>query len=150
MRDKAPLFICILNGAYMFTSDLMKKINIPGTTLTFFRVSSYEGITTTGKVKKIMGFTEDITDRNVVVVEDIIDTGITIVEVLAQINMHKPKAVYLSSLLYKPNACKKRLHIDYLGFKIPDQFVVGYGLDYDSLGRNLKSIYAFKEQYTIF
>jgi len=83
-------------------------------------------------------------------VEDIVDTGITIVEVLAQIDIYKPKAVYLTSLLFKPDACKKKLHIDYLGFKIPDQFVVGYGLDYDSLGRNLKHIYALKEQYTIF
>lgn len=141
LKGKSPLFVCILNGAFMFAADLFKNIQVEGASITFFRLSSYVGITTSGKVTKILGFTEDLKDRNVVVVEDIIDTGITIVETIAQIKLYNPKKIYLASLLLKPDACKKDVDIDFLGFEIPDLFVVGYGLDYNNLGRNLPDIY---------
>ncbi len=141
LANTNPLFVVILNGSFMFASDLIKQINIPNTEITFFRLSSYMGTKTTGKIKLIMGFTEDLKDRTVIVLEDIVDTGITISNTIEQIERHNPKAIKVATLLYKPDACKVDVKLDYVGFEIPNDFIVGYGLDYDGLGRNLPEIY---------
>lgn len=145
LKDKNPVFICILNGAFMFAADLYRFINIDSQ-ITFMRMKSYEGMSTTGNVKMISGLLEDIKDRTVVVVEDIIDTGYTMQGVIEQLKERGAKDVYVSTLLYKPEALKvKDLQIDYVALEIPNAFIVGYGLDYDELGRNLKDIYVIAE-----
>lgn len=136
-----PLFICILNGSFMFASDLMKQITVPNAQITFMRLSSYDGMGTTGKVKKLMGFTEDLKDRTVVLLEDIVDTGITISNTLEQIKSYEPKNVMIATMLFKPDACVRDVKLDYVGMEIPNEFIVGRGLDYDGLGRNLPDIY---------
>lgn len=136
-------FIGILNGSFMFFSDLLKKITID-CQISFLKVSSYEGTSTTGKVKKLIGLTDDISDKNIIIIEDIIDTGITMESILDQIYEHKPKIVEIATLLYKPNAFEKDYKLHYIGFEIPNDFVVGYGLDYNGLGRNLDAIYKLK------
>ncbi len=141
LEGQEPLFVCILNGAFMFASDLFKKITVENASITFFRLASYEGTVSTGKVRKIMGFTEDLENKTVVVLEDIIDTGITMENTIEQINAYNPKQVKIATLVYKPEACKVELDIDYVGFEIPNEFIVGYGLDYNAKGRNLPAIY---------
>jgi len=135
-----PLFICVLNGAFMFAGDLMKVINIP-CEITFVKLSSYEGLYTTGTVKEIIGLNESVVDRNVVVVEDIIDTGITMERILSSLKAKGAKSIYVSTFLQKPDALQRDIQIDYIAMKIPNDFIVGYGLDYDGYGRNLKEIY---------
>ncbi|MFA8434542.1 MAG: hypoxanthine phosphoribosyltransferase [Marinifilaceae bacterium] len=141
LEGKDPLFICILNGSFMFASDLMKKITIPNAEITFMRLSSYDGMGTTGKVKKLMGFTEDLKDRTVILLEDIVDTGITISNTLEQIASYEAKEVLVATMLFKPKACVRDVKLDYVGLEIPNDFIVGRGLDYDGLGRNLPDIY---------
>lgn len=144
-EGKSPLFVCILNGAFMFASDLFKQIRVANASITFFRLSSYVGTKTTGKIKLIMGFTEDLKDKTVVVLEDIVDTGITMENTLEQIKAHNPKEVRVASLIFKPESCKVPMELDYVGFEVPNDFIVGYGLDYDSMGRNLSAIYTLDE-----
>lgn len=141
LAGKNPMFICILNGSFMFASDLMKLITVENAEITFMRLTSYEGMGTTGKVKKLMGFTEDLKDRTVVILEDIIDTGITMENTLIQIDEYKPKEVVVATMLFKPDALKRDVKIDYVGINIPNDFIVGRGLDYDGIGRNLPDIY---------
>lgn len=137
-----PLFVCILNGSFMFASDLMKEIKIENSEITFMRLSSYNGgMQTTGKVKKLMGFTEDIKDRTVILLEDIIDTGITISNTLEQLKDLGAKDILVATMLFKPEALKKDIRIDYKGIDIPNDFIVGRGLDYDGIGRNLPDVY---------
>ncbi len=145
LEGKAPLFVCILNGAFMFASDLFKQITVEDASITFFRLSSYVGTKSTGKIKLIMGFTEDLKDRTVVVLEDIVDTGITMQNTIEQIEGHNPKEIYIATLIHKPEACKVPLKLDYIGFDVPNKFIVGYGLDYDLMGRNLPEIYTLDE-----
>ena len=140
MVDKDPLFICVLNGAFMFAGDLMKTVNIP-CEITFVKLSSYEGIYTTGAVKEIIGLNESVVDRNVVVVEDIVDTGITMERILSSLNAKGAKSIRVATFLQKPDALQRDIQIDYIAMKIPNDFIVGYGLDYDGYGRNLKDIY---------
>ncbi len=135
-----PLFICVLNGAFMFAGDLMKVINIP-CEITFVKLSSYEGLYTTGSVKEIIGLNESVVGRNVVVVEDIIDTGITMERILSSLKAKGAKSIHVSTFLQKPDALQRDIQIDYIAMKIPNDFIVGYGLDYDGYGRNLKEIY---------
>ena len=135
-----PLFICVLNGAFMFAGDLMKTINIP-CEITFVKLSSYEGIYTTGAVKEIIGLNESVVDRNVVVVEDIVDTGITMERILSSLKAKGAKSIHVATFLQKPDALQRDIQIDYIAMKIPNDFIVGYGLDYDGFGRNLKDIY---------
>jgi hypoxanthine phosphoribosyltransferase len=135
-----PLFICVLNGAFMFAGDLMKVINIP-CEITFVKLSSYEGLYTTGTVKEIIGLNESVVGRNVVVVEDIIDTGITMERILSSLKAKGAKSIHVSTFLQKPDALQRDIQIDYIAMKIPNDFIVGYGLDYDGYGRNLKEIY---------
>ncbi|MCT4613355.1 MAG: hypoxanthine phosphoribosyltransferase [Marinifilaceae bacterium] len=141
LAGKNPLFICILNGSFMFASDLMKHITVENAEITFMRLSSYDGMSTTGKVKKLMGFTEDIEDRTIILLEDIVDTGVTISNTLQQIKDYNCREVLVATMLFKPDALKRDVKIDYIGMEIPNDFIVGRGLDYNGLGRNYPNIY---------
>ena len=140
LAGKNPLFICVLNGAFMFAGDLMKNINIP-CEITFIKLSSYEGLYTTGTVKEIIGLNESVVGRNVVVVEDIVDTGITMERILSSLRAKGASDIHIATFLQKPDALQRDIKIDYIAMKIPNDFIVGYGLDYDGYGRNLKDIY---------
>lgn len=141
LTNKNPLFIVILNGAMFFATDLYRQITIPSE-ITSTRLKSYTGTQSTGTIKTIMPLQEDIAGRTIVIVEDIVDSGITIKKITSQIKDLGANEVYSAVLLFKKEACKdQNLHLDYVGFEIPDKFVVGYGLDYDEQGRNLDSIY---------
>ena len=140
LAAKDPLFICVLNGAFMFAGDLMKVVNIP-CEITFVKLSSYEGLYTTGEVKEVLGLSESVVGRNVVVVEDIVDTGITMERILNSLKAKGAKEIYIATFLQKPAALKRDIKVDYVAMKIPNDFIVGYGLDYDGYGRNLKDIY---------
>lgn len=140
MDGKEPLFICVLNGAFMFAADLMKVVTIPSE-ITFVKLSSYEGLTTTGKVKEVIGLSESVVGRNVVIVEDIVDTGITMEKILNSLKAKGAKEMRVATFLQKPDALQKDIKLDYVAMKIPNDFILGYGLDYDGYGRNLKDIY---------
>lgn len=140
LSGKNPLFISVLNGAFMFTSDLMKKLNFD-CTLTFLKLASYQGTASTGEVKKLIGLNENIEGRTVVVIEDIIDTGITLDHIMQQLDELKPAELRVATFLLKPDAFHGRFKPDYVGIEVPNDFIVGYGLDYNELGRNLRDIY---------
>jgi len=135
-----PLFLSILNGAFMFTADVFKELSI-SSEVSFVKFSSYRGTTSSGKVKELIGLNEDLSGRHVIIMEDIVDTGLTINNVIRQIESYNPKDVKVATLLFKPDACVEEVSLDYVGMEIPNEFIVGYGLDYDGLGRNLKDIY---------
>jgi len=137
---KNPLLLAILNGAFIFASDLMRKITIP-CEISFVKYASYSGTASTTKVRELIGVEEIIEGRSVIVVEDIVDTGITMDELLKEIHEKKPKEVKVACFCFKPAAFQKSFSIDYLGMTIPNDFIVGYGLDYDGQGRNLPDIY---------
>ena len=139
-NGKRPLFIAILNGAFMFASDLLKEITIEAE-ICFIKLASYKGVTSTGQVVTAIGLDVDLVGREVIVVEDIIDTGKTLSHFLPQIKYHHPASLKIAALLHKPDATVNPVKIDYLGFTVPDKFLIGYGLDYDGLGRNIKEIY---------
>lgn len=144
LYDKNPLFICVLNGAFMFAGDLMKSVNVPSE-ITFVKLSSYQGLTTTGVVKEVMGLNESVVGRNVVVVEDIVDTGFTMQRILDSLKAKGAASIKVCTFLQKPDALKCDISVDYVAMKIPNDFIVGYGLDYDGYGRNLKDIYTVVE-----
>ena len=139
-EGKKPLFIAILNGAFMFAADLFKEITIEAE-ICFIKLASYKGVKSTGKVITAIGLDADLWHRDVIIVEDIVDTGKTLFQFLPQLQHHHPASLKIASLLHKPDAMIHPIDIDYLGFTIPNKFVVGYGLDYDGLGRNIKEIY---------
>ncbi|RNL50613.1 hypoxanthine phosphoribosyltransferase [Pedobacter jejuensis] len=140
-EGKCPLFIGVLNGSFLFLADLVKEINIP-CEVAFIRVASYQGTTSTGEIKELIGLPDDIEGRDIIIVEDIVDTGLTLTHILKMINEKNPASVKVSSLLLKPAALKYNIDaLEYVGFEIPNEFVVGYGLDYNGLGRNLTDIY---------
>ncbi|NCD42658.1 MAG: hypoxanthine phosphoribosyltransferase [Bacteroidia bacterium] len=141
IRGKNPLFLCILNGAFMFAADLMKKITIP-CQLSFVKVASYEGTTTTNHLANLIGLTENIAGRTVIVVEDIIDTGYTMEQIIAMLHERGAAEVRIATLFFKPDSFQCKYAIDYIGMEIPNDFIVGYGLDYDGYGRNLPHIYS--------
>ncbi len=143
LDGKDPLFICVLNGSFIFAAELMKRITIPSE-VSFVKMSSYKGTTSTGKIKEIYGLEEDIKGRTVVIVEDIIDTGHTMTLILEQLTCDEPKEILITTLLLKPDALKNPIHADYIALSIPNDFIVGYGLDYDGYGRNLPHIYKIK------
>lgn len=143
LKDRDPLFICVLNGSFMFASELMKHVNIPSE-LSFVRMSSYQGTTSSGKIKEIYGLEEDIKGRTVVIVEDIVDTGHTMALMLDQLTCDEPADIKVATLLLKPDALKEKVPLDYVALEIPNDFIVGYGLDYDGYGRNLPNIYKIK------
>ncbi|MBX0332768.1 hypoxanthine phosphoribosyltransferase [Pontibacter sp. HSC-14F20] len=137
---KNPLFLAVLNGSFMFTADLMKRINIP-CEISFIRMSSYQDMQSTGQVKEVLGLTDNIEGRDVVVIEDIVDTGHTINALLQQLNEKNPSSIEVITLLMKPECLQHQLDVKYVAKSIPNDFVVGYGLDYNGLGRNLRDIY---------
>jgi hypoxanthine phosphoribosyltransferase len=143
LEGRNPIFLAVLNGAFMFAGELMKEVSIPSE-ITFVRLASYQGTASTQKVKEVLGLNENITGRVVVIVEDIVDSGATMVSLLEELAQYQPKEVKIATLLFKPTALKKKLHIDYVALEIPNDFIVGYGLDYDGYGRNLKDIYKIK------
>jgi hypoxanthine phosphoribosyltransferase len=138
-RDKKPLFIAILNGSFMFASDLFKEISIPAE-ISFIKLASYKGTKSTGNVITAIGLETDVFGRDVIIVEDIVDTGKTLSSYLPQLLHQQPASLKICSLLHKKDATTHPLKIDYLGFEIPNLFVVGYGLDYNGFGRNLNQI----------
>ncbi|MDD2512663.1 MAG: hypoxanthine phosphoribosyltransferase [Proteiniphilum sp.] len=143
LEGKNPLFLAVLNGAFMFAGELMKEVTIPSE-ITFVRLASYHGTTAADDVKEVLGLNEGIEGRCVVIVEDIVDSGNTMVSLLEQMKVHRPKEVKIATLLFKPAALRQKLHLDYVALEIPNDFIVGYGLDYDGYGRNLKDIYKVK------
>tara|TARA_B100001758_G_scaffold214107_1_gene198977 strand:+ start:9620 stop:10156 length:537 start_codon:yes stop_codon:yes gene_type:complete len=144
-RIKNPLFISVLNGSFMFSSDIMKKITLPNTEISFLKLSSYLGTETTGEVNQLIGINGNISDRNIIILEDIIDTGITLEKIISLLKKEKVGDIKIATLLFKPEAYTKDLDIDFIGKSIANDFVVGYGLDYDEVGRNLPHIYKLKK-----
>ncbi|MGH2553753.1 MAG: hypoxanthine phosphoribosyltransferase [Chitinophagaceae bacterium] len=138
--EKKPLFIAILNGSFMFAADLFKHLTLEAE-LCFIKLASYKGMKSSGKVVTSIGLEEDIFGKDVIIVEDIVDTGKTLHRFLPKLIHQQPKSLKIVTLLHKAEATEYPLVLDYVGFNIPNKFVVGYGLDYDGLGRNLKEIY---------
>lgn len=143
-KDKRPLFIAILNGSFMFAADLFKHLTIDAE-ISFIKLASYKGMKSSGNIITAIGLDHDLYNRDVIIVEDIVDTGKTLNVFLPQLHHQQPKSLRIAALLHKPEATQFPLTIDYVGFSIPNKFVVGYGLDYDGLGRNLKEIYKLIE-----
>lgn len=144
-KTSNPLFLCVLNGAFMFAADLIRHVNLPMAEITFIRFKSYEGTTSTGVVKEIMGLNEDISGREIIIIEDIVDTGTTAVQLRALLEEHNPASVKMATLLFKPESLKQGTAPEYVGFSIPSRFILGYGLDFDGAARNLADIYVLKE-----
>jgi hypoxanthine phosphoribosyltransferase len=143
-KGSEPLFLGVLNGSFMFFSDLLKLVDLE-CKVSFVKLASYEGTSTTGKVNELIGLSESIEGRDIIIVEDIVDTGNTLVKLHDILSKGNPKSIKIATLLYKPEAYEKEHPIDYVGLEIPNAFVLGYGLDYDGLGRNLSSIYVLNE-----
>lgn len=143
-KGKNPLFLCVLTGAFPFASDLFRAVDMDAE-ITFIRLKSYEGTSTTGCVREVMGLGENIEGRTVIVVEDIVDTGNTIHNLLDMLREKNPAEVKVATLLFKPEALKKPVKPDYVGFEIPQKFIIGYGLDIDGMARNLNDIYVLKD-----
>lgn len=141
LADKNPLFICVLNGAFVFAADLFREINIPGAEITFIRMKSYIGTQSTGEVQMVSGLYEDISGRTVVIIEDIVDSGFTLLQLKEILRECNPADIKVATLLFKPESLKCDVTIDYVALDIPPAFIVGYGLDYENMGRNLKDIY---------
>ena len=135
-----PLFLSILNGSFMFTADLLKRIQFP-CEVSFIKLASYEGTSSTGTINELIGLKENIEGRTVIIVEDIVDTGHTLDKLYLELSKRNPAKILIATLLYKPDSYKGNLNINYIGKSIPNDFIVGYGLDYDGLGRNLPDIY---------
>jgi hypoxanthine phosphoribosyltransferase len=140
MNGSEPVFIPVLNGAFFFSSDLIRMTGIH-CSISFVRVSSYTGTASSGTIKSILGINSEIEGKKIILVEDIVDSGETLIYLLNECAKHNPAEIKVASLLLKPTALKHDVNIDYLGFEVPHDFLVGYGLDYDGLGRNLNDIY---------
>jgi len=142
-RDLAsldPIFLGILNGAFMFASDLYKQLNFP-CQISFLKLASYSGTQSTGSVKQLIGINQELRDRVVVVLEDIVDTGVTLETIIRQLSGFEPAEIKVATFLHKPEATVREVKLDYVGMEIPNNFILGYGLDYDGYGRNFKEIY---------
>jgi len=137
---KEVIFVGILNGAFMFASDLFKRIELKAQ-ITFIKLASYTGTSSSGDIKELIGWNEDLKNKSVIIIEDIVDTGVTLEHTINNLIIRNVREIKIATLLFKPASFKKLIHIDYIGFEIPNDFVVGYGLDYDGLGRNLPSVY---------
>lgn len=143
-RDSHPMFLCVLNGAFMFAADLFKYYQHP-CEISFIQLSSYDGTDTTGKVETIIGLSHEIKDRDVIILEDIVDSGITVAHLVEDMKHYEPKSVRIATLLLKPDAVQNDVRPDYVGIEIPNDFIVGFGLDYNGYGRNFKDIYRIVE-----
>ena len=144
MADKNPLLLAVLNGSFMFAADLMKNITIP-CEISFVKLASYQGTQSTGEVKEVIGINEDLAGRTVIIVEDIVESGLTIQRMLDSLGTRNPDSIDVGTLLLKPDRLKVDLNIKYVAFSIPNDFILGYGLDYDQQGRNLRDIYTLME-----
>lgn len=144
MDGKNPLFLVILNGAFVFAADLVREITL-ACEISFVKLASYSGTSSTGKVKELVGMNEDLNGRHIIVVEDIVDSGNTIQHILEDLQTKNPASVSVVAFLFKPEVFKKDFKIKYIGMEIPNDFIVGYGLDYNGLGRNLRDIYVIKK-----
>ena len=140
LKNDRPLFLVVLNGSFMFAADLLKEITIP-CEISFIKVASYVGTSSKGTITELIGLTEEVSGRTVVIVEDIVDSGLTIEKLVNVLKRKKVKKIKIATALLKPDSYKKKFIIDYVGINIPNDFVVGYGLDYNGLGRNLKQIH---------
>ncbi|HLW09838.1 MAG TPA: hypoxanthine phosphoribosyltransferase [Fermentimonas sp.] len=144
LKDKNPIFLAVLNGAFMFAGELMKEVSIPSE-ITFVRLASYSGVSSTEHVKEVLGLNESIEDRVVVIIEDIVDSGNTMTALMKELEKYNPSDIKIATLLFKPAALVKKLNLDYVALEIPNDFIVGYGLDFDGYGRNLKDIYKVRQ-----
>lgn len=144
--NKNPLFLCVLNGSFIFAADLFRACGLHDAEITFIRFKSYDGMSSTGDVKEIMGLSENITGRHILIVEDIIDSGITAAQLRKELAKQNPASVKMVSLLFKPESLTVGNAPEYVGFEIPPKFILGYGLDLDGLARNLPDIYVLKEK----
>ena len=144
LEGKNPLFLGVLNGAFIFAADLMREMTIP-CEISFVKLASYQGTTSTGTIKEVIGINEDLTGRTVVIVEDIVESGLTIKRMMEQIGTRNPASVQVCTLFFKPEKLKEDLSLDYVAFSIPNDFIVGYGLDYDQQGRQLRDVYSLCE-----
>jgi hypoxanthine phosphoribosyltransferase len=144
LEGKNPLFLGVLNGAFIFAADLMREMTIP-CEISFVKLASYQGTTSTGTIQEVIGINEDLTGRTVVIVEDIVESGLTIKRMMEQIGTRNPASVQVCTLFFKPEKLKEDLMLDYVAFSIPNDFIVGYGLDYDQQGRQLRDVYSLCE-----
>ena len=144
LKDKNPLFLAVLNGSFIFAADLMREITIP-CEISFVKLASYQGTTSTGKITEVIGINEELSGRCVVIVEDIVDTGLTMKRMLETLGTRSPAEIHICTLLVKPDKLQVDLNIEYAAMKIPNDFIVGYGLDYNQQGRNLPDIYTVVE-----
>lgn len=140
MKDKYPLFLPVLNGSFIFAADLLRQIPLP-CEISFIKLASYQGTQSSGQIREIMGLNTDITGRHIVIVEDIIDSGMTMAHMIETLQSHNPASISVCTLLVKPDALKVQVPIHYHAIEIPNDFIVGYGLDYNGFGRNTKDIY---------
>jgi len=145
LEGKNPLFLGVLNGSFIFAADLMREMTIP-CEISFVKLASYQGTTSTGKIKEIIGINEDLTGRTVVIVEDIVESGMTIKRMIESLGTRNPASVQICTLFFKPEKLEEDLTLDYVAFKIPDDFILGYGLDYDQAGRGLKDVYTIVKE----
>jgi len=144
MEGKNPLFLAVLNGAFVFAADLMREMTIP-CEISFVKLASYQGTTSTGKIKEVLGINEDLSGRTVIILEDIVETGLTIRQMIESLGTRNPASVHVCTLFFKPERLKEDIDLKYVAFKIPNDFILGYGLDYDQQGRGLKDLYTLAE-----
>lgn len=144
MAGKNPLLLAVLNGSFVFAADLMRELTIP-CEISFVKLASYQGTTSTGVIKEVIGINEDLAGREVIIVEDIVESGLTMRRMIESLGTRNPASVHICTLLLKPERLKVDLDIEYVAFRIPNDFILGYGLDYDQQGRGLKDIYTLKE-----
>ena len=144
-QDKEPVFLAVLNGSFIFAADLLKEVNLP-CEISFVKLASYQGVNTTGKIREVIGLNVDLTDRPVIIVEDIVDTGLTMAHMLDVLKQQNPASIDICTLLLKPGKLQVDLDIKYCCMEIPNDFIVGYGLDYDGYGRNTKDIYTLVKE----
>lgn len=141
LEAEKPLFVSVLNGSFMFTSDILKQITIPGTEVCFIKIASYEGTCSTGKIRELIGLNKDVTGRTVVILEDMVDSGKSMSYLIQDLSSKNPKSIKVATMFYKPNALTCQVPIDYYALELENDFVVGRGLDYDGLGRNFPDLY---------
>ena len=140
LKEKDPVFVGVLNGSFMFASDLLRQLSFDAR-ITFLKLTSYQGTKTTGEIKQLIGLNQGITGEHVVILEDIVDTGLTIEHIVSQLSSYKPASLRIVTLLLKSDSYQKDIKLDYVGFEVPNDFIIGFGLDYEGYGRNFKDIY---------